>query len=106
MDYTSVPDPHGPGVCRNPDGPDIVTDTATRRRPRILVADDTDTIRALFEKLLTGEGYQVVSAEDGLEALDAVSVHHPDVDPARRRHARHGRHRSVPQAQKRIRRLA
>jgi putative two-component system response regulator len=79
MDYTNVPDPHGPGVCRNPDGPDIVTDTATRRRPRILVADDTDTIRALFEKLLTGDGYQVVSAADGLEALDAVSVHHPDV---------------------------
>ena len=56
-----------------------MTDTATRRRPRILVADDTDTIRALFEKLLTGDGYQVVSAADGLEALDAVSVHHPDV---------------------------
>ena len=56
-----------------------MTDTATRRRPRILVADDTDTIRALFEKLLTGDGYQVFSAADGLEALDAVSVHHPDV---------------------------
>lgn len=56
-----------------------MTDTATRRRPRILVADDTDTIRVLFEKLLTGDGYQVVSAADGLEALDAVSVHHPDV---------------------------
>ncbi|HEY5619109.1 MAG TPA: HD domain-containing phosphohydrolase [Vicinamibacterales bacterium] len=49
------------------------------RRPRVLVADDTDTIRALFEKLLTGDGYQVISAVDGIEALDAVSLHHPDV---------------------------
>ena len=56
-----------------------MTDTTARRRPRILVADDTDTIRTLFEKLLTGDGYQVISAADGLEALDAVSVHHPDV---------------------------
>ena len=53
--------------------------TADRRRPRVLVADDTDTIRALFEKLLAGEGYQVISAVDGLEALDAVNLHHPDV---------------------------
>ena len=45
-----------------------------RRQPRILVADDTDTIRALFEKLLTNDGYQVISAVDGIEALDAVSV--------------------------------
>ena len=50
-----------------------------RRRPRVLVADDTDTIRALFEKLLTNDGYQVISAVDGIEALDAVSVYHPDV---------------------------
>ena len=53
--------------------------TTVRRRPRVLVADDTDTIRALFEKLLSGEGYQVISAVDGLEALDAVNLHHPDV---------------------------
>ena len=50
-----------------------------RRQPRVLVADDTDTIRALFEKLLTNDGYQVISAVDGIEALDAVSVYHPDV---------------------------
>ena len=43
------------------------------------MADDTDTIRALFEKLLTNDGYQVISAVDGIEALDAVSVYHPDV---------------------------
>jgi putative two-component system response regulator len=49
------------------------------RRPRVLVADDTDSVRALFEKLLAGDGYQVISVADGLEALDAVSRYRPDV---------------------------
>ena len=38
--------------------------TAVRRQPRVLVADDAAAIRALFEKLLTGDGYQVISAVD------------------------------------------
>src|SRR5688572_13027040 len=49
------------------------------RRTRILVADDTDSIRALFQKLLTADGHDVLAVEDGLEALDAVSRHRPDV---------------------------
>jgi putative two-component system response regulator len=53
--------------------------TPPARRPRVLVADDTDTIRALFDKLLTSDGYQVISAVDGIEALDAVKAHDPDV---------------------------
>lgn len=49
------------------------------RQARVLVADDTESIRALFEKLLKGDGYQVVSVMDGFEALDAIRVHRPDV---------------------------
>ena len=49
------------------------------RRPRLLVADDTDSIRALFEKLLTGEGYQVTTVADGIAALDAVNRDLPDM---------------------------
>jgi putative two-component system response regulator len=49
------------------------------RRIRVLVADDTKSIRALFEKLLAGDGYQVVCVEDGIEALDAVRHYRPDV---------------------------
>ena len=49
------------------------------RRTRVLVADDTETIRALFEKLLTSDGYQVVSVVDGVAALEAVREHRPDV---------------------------
>jgi putative two-component system response regulator len=81
MDYTTGRSAHGEQVRLDRVGFLIVADSLTtvRRRPRILVADDTDTIRALFEKLLAGEGYQVVSAVDGLEALDVINLHHPDV---------------------------
>ena len=49
------------------------------RRTRVLVADDTDSVRALFQKLLTADGHEVISVEDGIEALDAIQRHRPDV---------------------------
>src|SRR5687767_4662034 len=57
----------------------IVPATQSPRRTRVLVADDTESIRALFQKLLTNEGHHVVSVEDGMAALDAVRRHRPDV---------------------------
>jgi len=48
-------------------------------RSRVLVADDAESVRALYEKLLTAEGYQVVSVGDGVAALEAVRVYCPDV---------------------------
>lgn len=39
---------------------------------RILVVDDDREIAAAIEKLLTIEGYEVIKAYDGLEALDAL----------------------------------
>jgi putative two-component system response regulator len=53
--------------------------TPASRRTRVLVADDTDSVRALFQKLLTADGHDVISAEDGLEAMAAIQKHHPDV---------------------------
>jgi putative two-component system response regulator len=49
------------------------------RSTRVLIADDTDSIRALFEKLLSGDGYQVTSVVDGLQALEAAKALRPDV---------------------------
>jgi putative two-component system response regulator len=49
------------------------------RRSRVLVADDTESVRALFRKLLIADGHEVVSANDGAAALDAVHEHLPDV---------------------------
>jgi putative two-component system response regulator len=45
----------------------------------VLIADDTESIRSLFRKLLLADGHDVVSADDGAAALDAVREHHPDV---------------------------
>jgi DNA-binding response OmpR family regulator len=39
---------------------------------RILVAEDTQTLRALLDKLLTGWGHEVVCVEDGQAALEAL----------------------------------
>jgi putative two-component system response regulator len=53
--------------------------TPAVRRSRILVADDTESVRSLFDKLLTSDGHDVVSACDGVGALEAVRHHRPDV---------------------------
>ncbi|MCW3489752.1 response regulator transcription factor [Dethiobacter alkaliphilus] len=45
------------------------------QKARILVVDDDREIAGAIEKLLTLEGYEVVKAFDGLEALDALVTH-------------------------------
>jgi putative two-component system response regulator len=57
----------------------IDTTAAVTRRTRVLVADDTESVRALFRKLLAAEGHDVIAVQDGAEALDAVEKHHPDI---------------------------
>lgn len=49
------------------------------RRTRVLIADDTDSVRALFQKLLTADGHDVVAVADGISALGASHEHRPDV---------------------------
>jgi putative two-component system response regulator len=49
------------------------------RRSRVLIADDTASIRSLFERLLVEDGHEVISAADGAAALEAVQRHRPDV---------------------------
>ena len=46
---------------------------------RILVVDDSPTIRRTAETLLSREGHTVLTANDGYEALAAVSEHAPDL---------------------------
>jgi twitching motility two-component system response regulator PilG len=46
---------------------------------RILIVDDSATIRRSAESMLTGEGYDVVTAENGFEALSKVARHNPDL---------------------------
>ena len=46
---------------------------------RILVVDDSSTIRRSAESKLKTEGYDVVTAENGFEALSMVARHNPDL---------------------------
>lgn len=45
----------------------------------ILIVDDDATLRDSFERLLTGEGHQVVSAATGEAALEMVAAKRPDL---------------------------
>ncbi len=47
--------------------------------PKILVVDDEDDIRKLLSRVLTQKGYQVVEASKGIQALELVREHVPDV---------------------------
>jgi twitching motility two-component system response regulator PilG len=46
---------------------------------KILVIDDSNTIRRSAEIFLKQGGYEVVLAEDGFDALSKVNDHSPDV---------------------------
>ena len=51
----------------------------SRSRGVILVVDDLVANLTLLEHVLTGEGYQVVTASDGEEAIDIVHREQPDL---------------------------
>jgi two-component system chemotaxis response regulator CheY len=51
-----------------------VTDPKT-----ILTVDDSRTIRDMLRLTLTGQGYRVVQAEDGLQGLEMLEAEHADV---------------------------
>jgi chemosensory pili system protein ChpA (sensor histidine kinase/response regulator) len=47
--------------------------------PTIMVVDDSLTVRRVTQRLLTREGYQVVLAKDGVDALRQLQDYTPDV---------------------------
>ena len=59
--------------------PDKLNGSGGRASLRILVVDDSSTIRRSAESMLTAEGYEVVTAENGFEALSKVARHNPDL---------------------------
>ena len=42
------------------------------RMPTILIADDSDDTRQMFQVLLAGKGYRVLEASDGEQAVERV----------------------------------
>jgi CheY-like chemotaxis protein len=52
----------------------------TPGRPSVLVVDDDDSIREVLSEVLRDEGYDVVCASNGAQALDELRNHsHPDL---------------------------
>ena len=51
----------------------------TEKVIKVLVVDDSATIRRTAMALLTKEGYAVITAEDGFDALSKVVDHLPDI---------------------------
>lgn len=46
---------------------------------KVMIVDDSKTIRRTAELLLKKAGYHVITAPDGFEALAAVARYHPDI---------------------------
>ncbi len=49
------------------------------RAPLAMVVDDSLTVRKITSRLLTREGFEVITAKDGLEALQQLDETRPDV---------------------------
>src|SRR5262249_15662564 len=59
--------------------PHAVRRAAQRYRATILVAEDSDDSREMLQILLQSKGFSVVSAGDGLEAVDVALHELPDL---------------------------
>jgi twitching motility two-component system response regulator PilG len=46
---------------------------------KVMVIDDSNTIRRTAETLLKKAGCEVLTADNGFEALPVISAHHPDI---------------------------
>ncbi len=51
----------------------------TRKGAMVLLVDDEDQLRRVMKDLLERQGYTVVEARDGAQALDQVDRHAPDI---------------------------
>jgi twitching motility two-component system response regulator PilG len=56
-----------------------VMESSTASAIKVLVIDDSNTIRRSAEMFLRQAGYQVILAEDGFDALAKISDHQPQV---------------------------
>lgn len=65
-----------PSTTVDPDVPPAASETEA---PLVLVVDDSLTVRKVTQRLLVREGYRVILAKDGLEALERLAQERPTV---------------------------
>ncbi len=70
MDMNHEPSPALPDIANAPEPDSPVT---------VLVVDDSATIRRSAETMLANEGLEVITAENGFEALSKIARHKPDL---------------------------
>jgi len=58
---------------------DVSDDSSPFRGLKVLVIDDSKTIRRTAETLLAKEGCEVFTAVDGFDALTKIADHQPDI---------------------------
>lgn len=61
------------------DNPPAAAAASAGRPLKVLVIDDSNTIRRSAEIFLKQGGYEIVLAEDGFDALSKVNDHQPDL---------------------------
>ena len=60
-------------------------------KPLVMIVDDSLTVRKITSRLLAREGFDVLTAKDGIDALELLSDRDAGRHPARYRDAAHGR---------------
>jgi len=60
-------------------GTSVVVGLPIVESPTLLIVDDDPAVLALLAEQVEGQGYRVMTAEDGIEALKMVKSHHPDL---------------------------
>jgi chemosensory pili system protein ChpA (sensor histidine kinase/response regulator) len=70
----AVPLPTAPSVPRRADG-----EAVNASLPTVMVVDDSLTVRKITGRLLSREGYQVMTAKDGVDALEQLLDVVPEV---------------------------
>ena len=53
---------------------------STSGEETILLVEDEELVRDVFERTLIAQGYHVLLAEDGADALDVAAEHNGDID--------------------------
>jgi chemosensory pili system protein ChpA (sensor histidine kinase/response regulator) len=69
----------GRSAASDDDAPVLPTEAAVPTQPTVMVVDDSLTVRKITGRLLEREGFRVVTAKDGVDALEQLLTIKPDV---------------------------